>query len=535
MTTYYVSTNGVDSPGRDGLSWETAWQSLSFASEQVPAGNHVIQLGPGEFIATETARPQSGIQIVGSKGPAEETSIIASDSWPLSSDPRDQNSVANEYLLDLQDVQNISVQKLTLSSSQQHPITGAIRVAGSQNVQLHDLSVKHFRWSGLHLEHSEQLEIYNNHIENASLEKFRFQNGLIRTQFIKHAQIHHNTIVSTEENGYGYIGGGHENVRIHHNTFSLAKGFAIESAHENEFGVEIDHNTANQTISIPKGRQGADPNRRGYDYTFWIHHNFLTDSYTVEGPRNHLRISHNYVRIDQPNGRVYTHHGGNNQGPVWMHHNVIENVDRAVIWMNRGLAENIYVFNNTIFLANSPRAGAVLGGSRPERINNWIVTNNIIVAPETQPRKLFRDDSVGAKITANNNLMVNLTNVPQGNITDLDPELSQQGDKPFPFYAPQSNESTVVDRGMDVGFPFTGEAPDIGAYELGEDSTFPVSVQAPIENERPTQSLLALPIARQTVDGLSGRFSPYGSLGSWLTISVALILSAGFLQRLLRR
>ncbi len=107
--------------------------------------------------------------------------------------------------------------------------------------------IENFRWAGLHLELSEQLDVCDNHIKNASQERFQGNNGLIRTQFIKHSQIHHNTIIATDGSGYGYKRVKHENVRIHHNTFSLPNGFSIESAHENEFGVEIERNIANQT------------------------------------------------------------------------------------------------------------------------------------------------------------------------------------------------------------------------------------------------------------------------------------------------
>ncbi|MEM6713600.1 MAG: Ig-like domain-containing protein [Cyanobacteria bacterium P01_C01_bin.147] len=482
MNLYYVSSEGVDSESRDGLSWETAWASLAYASDRVPAGENTIQLSSGTFIATETAMPNSGVTIVGNGSDGENaTRIIASSDWELSSDPRNKAAGLSEYLIAIQNGENITIQDIALASTPEHRISGAVYVIASDNITIRDTKIRDFRWAGLHLELSDNLSIRNNYIENASTEKFNINNGLIRTRFIKDSDFQYNTVVSTEGQGYGYKGGGHENVRITHNIFNLDRGFAIESAHDNEFGVEIAYNYANQTISIPKGVQSAAPANRGYDYTFWVHHNLLTDSYAIEGPRNHLRLSHNYIRIDDTGGNVYTQHGGNNNGPVWIHNNVVENVDRGLVWMNQGLAENIYVYNNTVTLADAGnRAGAIL--SAPNRdglnqsLNNWVVQNNIFIAPDSQPRQLYPDNGVSSKITATNNILTNVTNVPDGNYVDVVPGFVATGDRPYPFYTSAVAEGPMVDGGIDVGLPFLGTAPDIGAYEWGETTPFPVSV-----------------------------------------------------------
>lgn len=39
---------------------------------------------------------------------------------------------------------------------------------------------------------------------------------------------------------------------------------------------------------------------------------------------------------------------------------------------------------------------------------------------------------------------------------------------PFPYFAPASATANVVDRGMNVGLPFLGAAPDLGALEYGQ-------------------------------------------------------------------
>ncbi len=482
MSTYYVSEIGVDSASHDGLSWQTAWHSLAYASDRVPTGNNTIHLGSGKFVATQTARPKSGITIAGMGDSGESaTQIIASPNWQLAAVPNETNSGLSEYLIAVQDAQNITIQDLVLASEPQHRITGALYASDAENVTIHDVIVRDFRWAGLSIERSNGLGIYNNRIENASTEKFKFQNGLIRTRFIKNSDIHHNTIVSTIGSGYGYKGGGHENVQIHHNSFKLDRGFAIESAHENEFGVEISYNSINQTISIPKGGQSKNPNDEGYEYTFWIHHNLLTNSYAIEGPRNHLKIDHNYIHIEDTGGNVYTQHGGRNDGPVWIHNNVIENVDRGLIWVNQGVAKNIFIYNNTVTFANAgDRTGAILSApnrsNRNNNISNWVARNNVFIAPNSQPRKLFRESGADSDITVTNNVMVNVTDVPSGNYANVEPRFRQEGDHPWPFYLPSNSNSPLVDKGVDVGLPFLGTAPDIGAYELGQAAPSPMSI-----------------------------------------------------------
>jgi hypothetical protein len=208
----------------------------------------------------------------------------------------------------------------------------------------------------------------------------------------------------------------------------------------------------------------------------------MTDSYAIEGPRNHLRLDHNYIRCEKPNGRIYTHHGGINQGPVWIHHNIIENADRAFIWMNQGLAENLHIFNNTVVFADAgERAGSILGAYSGDRLNGWLVKNNLFIAPASQPRKLMPTErGVPQKISATGNLCVNVTEPPTGNHVGVDHGLKMSGEKPNPFYAPAQPKSFVVDHGVDVGLPFKGKTPDIGAIEFG-DTNFEIGlpVQAP--------------------------------------------------------
>jgi len=57
---------------------------------------------------------------------------------------------------------------------------------------------------------------------------------------------------------------------------------------------------------------------------------------------------------------------------------------------------------------------------------------------------------------------VNINDVPSGNFVTSKPGFMLSGRKPYPYYTPQSAASFVVDKGVDVCFPYTGDAPDLG-------------------------------------------------------------------------
>ena len=463
---FFVAPDGLDDAARDGRRAETAWASLAYACERVPEGKHAIHIAPGEYVAVRTARPKSGLTIVGRKAwGTDATRIVASKDWGLGDAPHEGSP--GEYLIAFEKANDIKIHSLALASDPPHRINGAIRSFRSENVTLQNLVIEEFRWAGIHAEINQQLTILECRLRNASMERSKYWGGHIRTRYLRDSEIAHNRI-EAESGGYGYKGGGHTGMTFHHNYVDTPY-FAFESAHENEHGVEIHHNYMTACISIPKSVQSPDPTKQGFDYTFWIHHNYLTDSYTIEGPRNHLRVDHNWIHIEKPNGRVYTHHGGTNHGPVWFHHNVVENVDRGLIWMNEGLAERIYVYNNTVFCADAgTRTGALLGAWTAERLNDWQFKNNVVVAAWSQPRSLLNmKRGVPEKISVKRNLFVNVLDVPEGNIVDETPGLARRGDKPGPFYVPAGGESVVVDRGVELELPFYGAAPDIGAFEFG--------------------------------------------------------------------
>lgn len=461
---FYVAADGADEATRDGRSPAAAWATPAYACARVPAGPHRIELGRGEFVLREPLRVPSGVELAGAG--REATRLVASADWPTAPSLTGIGPAA-EFLIVLDGATNVAIRDLELASPPERPIAGAIRAVKASELTIERVRVRHFRWNGLAFELSRRIAVRECEILDASREKHGYHGGLIRTRWIFDSELVGNRIASSSGGAYGYKGSGHERVRILGNRIEVAGEFAIESAHENEYGLEIAYNRLNRCVSVPKGGQGADPAERGCAWSVRIHHNDMTDSYAVEGPRNHLEVDHNWIRCEKPGGRIYTHHGGVNRGPVRIHHNVVENADRGFIWMNEGLAEGIEAVHNTVIFAEAgERAGLVVDAWSAERLNRWVIRNNVFVAPAAQPRRFMPlERGVPSKITATHNLCVNIRDVPEGNFTAEAPGFRGVGERPWPFYAPAGPGSPLVDRGVNVGFPFRGAAPDLGAIE----------------------------------------------------------------------
>ncbi len=468
-TDYYVSVTGTDDAATDGLTPATAWAGLAYACTRIEPGPHTIHLGEGTFVATQTAYLKSGFRVIGA---GAELTTLAGDSLWLMQGRRNQFKRPN-YLIAGDNLDSVRVAGMRLiSQNRDSLLDGAIRFERVKHSELDSLHLEDFAWAGAYLRLCKFMQVHDNVFLNASTEKDGYWGGCLFTRYFEQSEIYNNTITTTYGGGYGYKASGHRSTSFHDNTVIPNNGnFAIESAHENEYDFEIYDNYLDGTISVPKPGQGANPLNEGYTNSVWIHDNIITHSYTVEGPRNHLRLEHNYIDIemsdDNDNGRVYTHHGGINFGPVYIHNNVIVNVDRAFIWKNEGRADSIHAYNNTVYCADSPRAGDLLGIANGQGLRGWTFHNNLVIAPDSQPRKFYRQNVGGdTAITATHNLLVNVTFAPPGNFTAEDPGLTGSGDRPFPYYAPLSEQSFVVDQGLDVGLPFIGTAPDIGAFEF---------------------------------------------------------------------
>ena len=247
---------------------------------------------------------------------------------------------------------------------------------------------------------------------------------------------------------------------------------------------EIYGNTFNNNVSLVNN---VSPNE-GSIISVWIHDNDFIQPpltagqsyYALELVQNHVEIDHNYF-----NGGQYGIYFSNKDGiPAkgWkIHHNIFYHLDAPVdvechLLRAEFSLDSVDFYNNTSSVARNSDFHCFYFYSKDSRsivISNIKIKNNIFFDSDaTGPSHLLLKwgvDQEGNRvilesIEAMNNMLYNVTEQPTyGNVTG-DPKFIAMGEVPDPYLRLQDG-SPCRDTGVDEGFPYTGSAPDIGAYE----------------------------------------------------------------------
>jgi nitrous oxidase accessory protein len=231
--------------------------------------------------------------------------------------------------------------------------------------------------------------------------------GAIFAIWISDTEIWNNRFLVTKtapnEHYYGIKGREARRCRIHHNT--IEAGFSIELPFEGDEDVEIDHNILRSAISIPKYAGGPVPKS---GRTFHIHHNYFTDSYSIEFVRNGVEIDHNLFDFstERDGGNLISSFGDiPTPGPASFHDNLVSNPGRGVIWLNEPFAR-LEVRNNHIIArtTQTPRSEGLFGFHGKSDFKTFLFTNNIIECRGLS-RPLFRNVESCRSVIENNRLI----------------------------------------------------------------------------------------------------------------------------------
>ena len=376
----------------------------------------VIELAEGTFKLTQPLDLKSGVTL---KGAGIGKSIVThAESWQADPatlpDPETNHEKFDRtgYLIRCaNDAKDIAVSHLTLTGPGMH---GAIFGFANAGLHFHDLRIEEFMYCGIRTYAMTQVKIHDCTFVNAGQ---RWDNGKLGVKggltgggifgvWMSDTEIWNNRFLDgrtlPHEHYYGIKGREARRVRIHHNT--IEAGFSIELPFEGDEDVEIDHNVLRAAVSIPKYAGGPVPKS---GRTFHIHHNYFTDSYSIEFVRNGVEIDHNLFDFDvaQDGGNLIAAFGDvAAKGPAKFHNNLVGNPGRGVIWMNEAYA-NLEVRNNHIIARTTkePRTEGLFGFSEKSDFATFSFKNNIIECIGTA-RPLFRNDASGGSLVENNQL-----------------------------------------------------------------------------------------------------------------------------------
>lgn len=346
------------------------------------------------------------------------------------------------YLFNLKGTADyVSFMDMTLTGSDIH---GAIFSGYNQGLLLKNLELDDFLWSSVRLFGVREAKIHDNIFVDAGGQAngdSGVTGGAIFATYLKDTEIYNNRISKStgrEGNVYGIKGREFRNTRIYNNTINT--NFAIELPFENDHFVEIHHNYLNGAVSVPKFGGGDVPED---GFTFHIHHNYFTQSYSLEWARNGVEVNHNVFVFDtdKDNGNLISNFGTEPaNGPTRFYNNLIVNPGRGVVW-HEGIYNNFSFYNNEV-IANpteTPRTDGLFGFNQETDFSTIEIRDNIIQVNGISRPLMRNPESYGAVIE--NNQLVNIADA--GDFKNPDTGAPQGLMEPLSFKVGVNGEFTV--------------------------------------------------------------------------------------------
>ncbi len=362
------------------------------------APGDTVNLPSGTYELSAPLELKRGTVLIGA-GP-EKTVIKAASAWAPGLEGLPQQENPGAYLLKLMGTNNVRIADLTLTAPALH---GAIYADDANRVELSNLQIKDFRWSGVRTFRMNNLKVHDCQFIDAGGE-VQWTGGALFTSYTRNSEFWNNRIQKSEDldrNFYGFKGQGGESNRFHHNDVGV--NFSFESPFDNETGIEIDHNRFDGVISIPKFG-GGPVLRNGFSYH--IHHNWLKSSYALEWTRNSVEVDHNLFDFDpdHSDGNLVSSFGDEPApGPTDFHDNLIKNPGRGIFWAN-GVYNRFRFHNNVVKAEGGDRSQGLFAFHPDTDFSTIVIRDNIFESTGTNPRPLMRNDASYRATVQNNTL-----------------------------------------------------------------------------------------------------------------------------------
>ncbi|MEN1784458.1 MAG: Ig-like domain-containing protein [Bacteroidota bacterium] len=521
---YHVSPSGSDVTGTGTAS--NPWKTIAHAASQVPANQGLtIYLSSGTFTETEPIELPTGVNVEGagegqttinSSGVTLPAGVTGAEGdfrlWPDGSlfqlvstpytngtnygPPEEMAPAANG---------NQTLSGFTING--QGSLKAGIWVMSRNNVTAHHITIKNTKMNGAVFGKSDMWWYEpmpeTAWMQNTTIHDMTFidcaegQKGCLRLAGLDGADIY-NIDIDDRGGAYGikfmYVG-HYKNLKIHDCNIRVSDydpewGEAISIELWNfarASNSEIYNINCNTWLSLVNHTQipSYEPEGTNVD-ALDLHHITMIDEdgssgkEAIEAALSGVKIHDCYLQDKGFGIAIWNGVGTLLKKNYEIYNNVITNVDRdpgfgfgnsSAIFVPDP-AQNLKVYNNVF-----ERMGVALdlGGT-----DNADVKNNIFIGTEGEDVKGGNGDaSNNLKYHTNSQKAAFNSTIGGSNNVSGNPGLSESGARSTlysfgPYYEPTSSSSLVVDAGTDVGLPFSGDAPDIGAFEFNS-----VPTQAP--------------------------------------------------------
>lgn len=526
-STYYVSTSGNDA--NNGTSG-SPWRTLKNAVSKVPAGaGNTIKLAAGTYVESSYILVPVGVNI---QGAGKDQTIIKAAS-NLYYNPTSPAYATEKFLIGLNSGSYTAgrqvLRDFTIDGDGKK-LHGGIYIHYRNNVNVENVKIQYTNFTGMWLWDMKDAVINGVQTINCSWASSGWQSGAINVGNLERVEM--TKLDINEGVGYGIkaIGpSGFNNFKqfsIHDSRVSVhpvgtwnggsAPNIAIELWQSSLVACQIYNNYIDNTLSLVNSNGPAATgvqSVRVYNNTFDMETRSKGTGYAIELSIHDAEIDHNYIIKGQQGIANW-----DNAMKNWnIHHNIFYGIQGTYpgecVRSQRSGLHNVKFYNNTIEFMGNKTANVigVYGGtsSNVDVKNNLIINSNTSYNWYTNQIVHYENGASISGLQVTSNL---LNNLPLGSLLGsilnnllVDPKIQKSGVRPTPYYVPASS-SPLIDGGVNVGLPFSGSKPDIGAFEVGLSTTSPSSspttpTTPPASGTAPTYSDVSLDASQAALTG----------------------------------
>jgi len=510
--TYYISPTGNDS-GTGSQS--SPWKTLSNACSKVTTSGNTIYINPGSYSDNNRCNLAIGVNIQGAG--KDQVTITSAYSGGMGTGYIYRQTTPQNPIVD----GNNEISGFTLDGSGKTLTTG-IFIRGTDNLNIHDIRLKNIKSNAIWVQgyydwanqftspppaYGQNLILRDIETNNTSTEAdlgWGARLGAITLGGLENAQVYN---LNMNEN-YANCGTGVKAVPGWLKAFNgynwnintnVLNGDAFVFEMYNFLGdSEIHHSTFNHALSLNSGPQTP---ISGSTWNLKIHDTETDFSGFSSGALGH-ELSHNY--LDFYNNYVY---GNKGRGAgIWTTNYLTASSVTGVRFRNNifykcaaggltiekgGTMSKIEIYNNVFdTMSNLPWGGYGIDTETfSGTLSGMKIQNNLFMNCVTASMYL-KSGLTNTLVDHNwfyangnsNNIVNNATNTTQtNNVKGVSPNITFSGSRPSPYYVPTSDTSNVSDAGVNVGLPYSGSSPAVGAYEF---SSTQVTTLVPPQNLR---------------------------------------------------